>query len=77
MSGGQFNDTDGFFGGTHVARVKLFFSFNHDDVEYPCALVEWFERVADSPEEETGMWLVRHQQIVESPAIEYMGLQKS
>ena len=52
------SDTDGFLG-THVARVKLFFSFNYNDIEYPCALVEWFERVADVPEEETGMWLVR------------------
>ena len=52
------NDADGFLG-THIARVKLFFSFNHGDIEYPCALVEWFERVADVPEEETGMWLVQ------------------
>jgi hypothetical protein len=52
------SDADGFLG-THVARVKLFFSFKHDGVEYPCALVEWFQRVADVPEEETGMWLVQ------------------
>lgn len=52
------DDADG-FDGTHVARVKLFFSFKHNDIEYPCALVEWFERVADKPEEETGMWLVQ------------------
>lgn len=52
------SDSDRFLG-THIARVKLFFSFSHDDVEYPCALVEWFERVADGPEEETGMWLVQ------------------
>ena len=52
------NDADGFLG-THVARVKLFFSFNHDEIEYPCALVEWFKRAANVPEEETGMWLVQ------------------
>lgn len=52
------DDADGFCG-THVARVKLFFSFNHEDIEYPCVLVEWFERIADAPEEETGMWLVQ------------------
>lgn len=52
------SEADGFLR-THVARVKLFFSFNHEDIEYPCALVEWFERVADVPEEETGMWLVQ------------------
>jgi hypothetical protein len=52
------SDTDG-LDGTHVARVKLFFSFSHNGVEYPCALVEWFELVADAPEEETGMWLVQ------------------
>jgi len=52
------NDADGFCG-THAARVKLFFSFEHEGVEYPCALVEWFERISDVPEEETDMWLVQ------------------
>ena len=31
--------------GLQVVRVKLFFSFLFDGVEYPCALVEWFSRI--------------------------------
>ncbi|KAH9044390.1 hypothetical protein EDB85DRAFT_2070585 [Lactarius pseudohatsudake] len=27
-------------------------------VEYPCALVHWFSCVGDSPDEQTGMWVV-------------------
>lgn len=44
--------------GLEVARVRLFFSFSHDGVKYPCALVHWFSRVGDLPDERTGMWLV-------------------
>ena len=36
-----------------------FFSFSHDGVEYPCALVRWFSHVGDSPDEPTGMWIVQ------------------
>jgi hypothetical protein len=46
------------FAGLHVARVLLFFSFNHDMVTYPCALVHWFSTVGDTPCDETGMWMV-------------------
>ena len=44
--------------GLEIARVRLFFSFSHDGVEYPCALVRWFSRVGDSPDDDTGMWVV-------------------
>jgi hypothetical protein len=44
--------------GMHVARVRMFFSFKHEGVVYPCALVEWFERVDDTPDADTGMWIV-------------------
>ena len=37
--------------GLDVARVRLFFSFSHNGVEYPCVLVHWFSRVGDSPDE--------------------------
>jgi len=45
-------------GGLDIARVRLFFSFSHDGVYYSCALVRWFTRVADSPDDCTGMWVV-------------------
>ncbi|KAF9486187.1 hypothetical protein BDN70DRAFT_846650 [Pholiota conissans] len=50
-------DAEG-FANLHVARVFLFFSFKHDDITYPCALVQWFSAVGDRPDEETGMWIV-------------------
>ena len=37
--------------------MQLFFSFTHDNVEYPCALVHWFSHVGDS-DNCTGMWVV-------------------
>jgi hypothetical protein len=46
------------FAGLHVARVLLFFSFNHDMLTYPCAFVHWFSTVGDTPCDETGMWMV-------------------
>ncbi|KAJ7750542.1 hypothetical protein B0H16DRAFT_1842627 [Mycena metata] len=46
------------FRGMSVVRVKLFFSFDYDGVEYPCALVEWFKKVGRSPDVTTGMWIV-------------------
>jgi hypothetical protein len=52
--------------GLDVARVQLFFSFSHDGVEYPCALVHWFPCMGDSPDDHTGMWIV-HPDDGESP----------
>lgn len=45
--------------GLDVARVRLFFSFHYRGTFYPCALVHWFSRVGDAPDEDTGMWIVR------------------
>lgn len=47
------------FRGLDVARIFLLFSFTHDDVDYPCALVHWFSKEGDAPDEDTGMWIVR------------------
>ncbi|KIJ58801.1 hypothetical protein HYDPIDRAFT_101977, partial [Hydnomerulius pinastri MD-312] len=42
-----------------VARVYCFFSFIHTDGQtFPCALVHWFDRIVDVPDELTGMWMV-------------------
>ena len=38
--------------------MRLFFTFSHDGVEYPCVLVCWFSCVGDSPDDDTGMWVV-------------------
>lgn len=44
--------------GLDIARVRLFFSFSFRGTFYPCALVEWFSRVGDAPDEDSGMWIV-------------------
>jgi hypothetical protein len=43
-------------GGMVVVRVALFFSVTYGGVQYPCALVEWFQRLGCDPI--TGMWVV-------------------
>ena len=47
------------FQGMSVVRIQLFFSFSYEGEEYPCALVEWFKKVGRSPDEQTGMWVVK------------------
>ena len=45
--------------GLDVARVLTFFSFSYRAVLYPCAVVRWYDIVGDSPDKNTGMWVVR------------------
>lgn len=46
--------------GLMIAQLRLLFSFHDPDtgVDHECALVNWFPRLADSPDEATGMWVV-------------------
>ncbi|KAK7027907.1 hypothetical protein VNI00_015123 [Paramarasmius palmivorus] len=44
--------------GMAIGRVRLFFSFCYESTFYPCALMEWFTRSLDVPDEETGLWVV-------------------
>jgi hypothetical protein len=44
--------------GLEVARVFLFFSFVHRGVHYPCALVQWFSKIGDEPDNQTGLQMV-------------------
>ncbi|KAG1862715.1 hypothetical protein DFJ58DRAFT_715183 [Suillus subalutaceus] len=46
-------------GGMEIARVMCFFSLTFEAVSYPCAVVRWFDKVDDRPNEDTGMWIVR------------------
>jgi hypothetical protein len=52
-------DTHGPLAGMMVGRVLRFISFTHNDVRYPCALIEDFELVHDEVDSLTGMWVVR------------------
>ncbi|KAF9233163.1 hypothetical protein BU15DRAFT_54269 [Melanogaster broomeanus] len=44
--------------GLEVARVFCFFSFTFRGRYYPCAVIRWFDKVDDGPDEDTGMWIV-------------------
>ena len=45
--------------GMNVAHIQLFFSFAYKDKEYQCALINWFSRMGQTWDSETGMWKVR------------------
>ncbi|KIK13237.1 hypothetical protein PISMIDRAFT_119195, partial [Pisolithus microcarpus 441] len=58
-----FMSTDDTFNGMlsmEVARMLCFFSFVYTNgYSYSCALIHWFDRIADEPDDLTGMWMVR------------------
>ena len=41
-----------------VGRVFLFFSFQHQNETYPCALIQWYSYVGTQPDEVTGLWKI-------------------
>lgn len=45
--------------GLDVGRVRQFFSFKFQGKYYPCALVQWFSRIGDEADEDTGMWIIK------------------
>ncbi|KAF5373669.1 hypothetical protein D9758_000924 [Tetrapyrgos nigripes] len=47
------------FRGMSAARVLLLFSFKYDNINYPCALVHWYNAFGRRPEPNTGTWIVR------------------
>ena len=56
-----FIDTDELQLGIHglsVALARLFFSVTMKCVKHPCTLIQWYFLVGDSPNENTGMWVV-------------------
>ncbi|KAN0093227.1 hypothetical protein V8E55_004011 [Tylopilus felleus] len=45
--------------GMDIGRVYCFFSFIHTNGQtFPCALVHWFDRLGEDPDDLTGMWMV-------------------
>lgn len=45
--------------GCAVGRVRAFLSISHEQMRYPCALIDWFKIVGRKPANPTGMWVVR------------------
>jgi hypothetical protein len=42
-----------------IVRVYLLFSFQLDNINYPCALVHWFNTYGEEPDPDTGMWIIQ------------------
>ncbi|KAI0247880.1 hypothetical protein BJV78DRAFT_1276756 [Lactifluus subvellereus] len=45
--------------GLDVARARLFFKFKFHGVIYCCALIQWFLRIGNNLDEDTGMWMIK------------------
>jgi hypothetical protein len=45
--------------GFEVARVFLFFSFEHQNESYPCALIQWYSYIGTHPDDDTGLWKIK------------------
>ncbi|KAF9218822.1 hypothetical protein BS17DRAFT_863841 [Gyrodon lividus] len=41
-----------------IAHVLSFFSFTYREGTYMCAVIQWFNKISDSPDGDTGMWMV-------------------
>lgn len=57
------------FSGMSAVRVLLLFSFMHDDIMYPCALVHWFKQHGRQPDKKTGLWVVKPELMQGQPLI--------
>ncbi|KAG1798348.1 uncharacterized protein BJ212DRAFT_1288949, partial [Suillus subaureus] len=44
--------------GLKVTRVRTFFSFKYSSENFPCTIMCWLDVIGDSPDEDTGMWMV-------------------
>ncbi|KAI0354783.1 hypothetical protein OH77DRAFT_1404897, partial [Trametes cingulata] len=52
------SDLPGLYG-MDIARIKAFLSFRYAGKKYECALVHWYRRVGQRPDDDTGMWIVQ------------------
>ncbi|OBZ74391.1 hypothetical protein A0H81_05422 [Grifola frondosa] len=66
-------DVDGIHG-LGIVRIYLFFSFKFWNMHYPCALVRWFRRTSDEPDEDTGMYIVCPETKNHSPVLSVIHL---
>ncbi|KAI5980350.1 hypothetical protein F5J12DRAFT_702966, partial [Pisolithus orientalis] len=54
------DDTHDGMEGMNIAQVLCFFLLPcTNGLSYPCALIHWFDYIADMPNELTGMWMVK------------------
>ncbi|KAF9225582.1 hypothetical protein BS17DRAFT_869508 [Gyrodon lividus] len=41
-----------------IACVLSFFLFTYQEGTYNCAVIQWFDKISDSPDEDMGMWMM-------------------
>ncbi|PBK81654.1 hypothetical protein ARMGADRAFT_1048787 [Armillaria gallica] len=68
------NDTAKGFDSMSVVRILLLFSFTHEDITYPCALVRWFKQHGRHPDKKTGLWVVKPKTVHGNPVISIVHL---
>lgn len=49
--------------GMTVGRVLLFFSFSHNAIRFPCALIHWMIPIGHQRDADTGLWMVKPEYI--------------
>ncbi|KAJ6630400.1 hypothetical protein B0H10DRAFT_2160321 [Mycena sp. CBHHK59/15] len=60
--------------GLVIGRAMLFFSFTFGDKEYQCALVHWIVPVGETPDPDTGMWVVEPEFEAGSASLEVINI---
>jgi hypothetical protein len=63
--------------GLEVARLRVLFSFVIGSARHEVALVEWFSYIGNSPDEDTGMWVVKRKKRPDgSPFMDFICIDK-
>ncbi|KAJ6609298.1 hypothetical protein B0H10DRAFT_2166369 [Mycena sp. CBHHK59/15] len=60
--------------GLVIGHAMLFFSFTFGDKEYQCALVHWIVPVGETPDPDTGMWVVEPEFKAGSASLEVINI---
>jgi hypothetical protein len=61
----QVGNEDEVLSGMQVGRILALLQFQHRDVTYPCAFVEWFVPDGDAPDDATKMWIIKGEETLD------------
>ncbi|KAK0218877.1 hypothetical protein IW262DRAFT_1448874 [Armillaria fumosa] len=57
-----------------IVQIKMFLSFMHGGVDYPCVLVHWFKKVTRDRDLKMGMWIIQPEQKYDWPVVSVVHL---
>lgn len=69
----QLSEAEG-MDGMGIARVRAFLAFSYGITRYECALVEWYELIADERDHVMNMWVVKPELIGHQPVIDIISV---